>query len=144
MKHAFVVRFLLVSLVALALLAPVSAQETNVREGVVEQVSSVEIGKRHHHGVAAIIGAGVGYGVGSLIGGGHGRDLARVAGELAGSTAAVHEARQSDQPVQGEQIVVRLTNGVLVAITQSGGSELHVGQPVLIEGAGEHARVVAR
>lgn len=144
MIQSIVVRAVLVLLLASVPFAGVVGREVNIREGVVEQIGKVEIGTHHHHGLAAIIGAGVGYGLGGLVGKGHGQDVARVAGELAGMHVAVQEAKKNDAPTQGEQIIVRLTNGVLVAITQAGTSNLRVGQDVLVEGAGDKARVVAR
>ena len=142
--HRMIRTLVLATLFALSVASQAQARETSLREGVVEHITEVQIGRHHHHGLAAIIGAGVGYGVGGLVGGGHGRDVARIAGELAGSVAAVEQAKKSDGPVSGEQIVVRLGNGVLVAITQPGPSDLRIGQAVLVEGTGDQARVVAR
>lgn len=144
MTHAIAVRAVAVLLLAVSFIAPAFAKETSIREGVIEQITKVEIGTHHHHGLAAIIGAGVGYGMGGLVGKGHGRDIARVAGELIGAHEAEKEAEKGDADVPGEQFMVRLPNGVLVAITQAGTSNLRVGQEVLIEGAGDKARVVAR
>lgn len=48
--------------------------------------------------------------------------------------------RAHDQPVPGQQVVVRIASGVLIAITQPVDSNLRVGQRVFIRGSGESAR----
>ncbi len=48
-----------------------------------------------------------------------------------------------DKPVEGQQIFVRTSGGVLVSVTQPT-SNLRVGQKVYIEGSGTEARVIAQ
>ena len=113
-----------------------------VRQGVIEQITPTQIHSNHHPGIGAIIGGLGGLGIGSLIGAGTGRDVAMVAGALGGALMGNNVQKRYEQPVEGQQIIVRITNGVLVAITQPADSRLKPGQRVYIEGSGESARVV--
>jgi len=113
-----------------------------VRQGVIEQITAVQLQSNHHRGVGAIVGGLGGLGIGSLIGGGTGRDVAMVAGALGGALFGNDVQKRYDQPVQGQQIIVRVKSGVLVAITQPTNPNLWTGQAVYIEGSGESARVV--
>lgn len=118
--------------------------EREVREGVIEQITPVQISGSQGVGVGAVVGGVVGFGVGSLVGKGTGRDVARVLGTVGGAYAGHKVQQHYAQPVQGQQIVVRTSNGVLVTVTQPVNPALAVGQNVRIEGSGEDARVVAR
>ncbi len=118
--------------------------ETEIRRGVVEQVTPVQIASNHHTGIGAVLGGAVGLGLGSLIGNGTGRDVAMALGALGGGALGNEAQKRYDQPVAGEQIVVRLASGVLVAVTQPDRGLLRVGQAVYVEGSGEGARVVPR
>ena len=118
--------------------------EREVRSGVIEQITPVQITSNQGVGVGAVVGGVVGFGVGSLIGKGSGRDVARVLGTVGGAYAGHKMQQHYATPVQGQQIVVRTDNGVLVTITQPANTSLAVGQKVTIEGSGEDARVVPR
>lgn len=118
--------------------------EMDVRQGVVEQITPIQIDSKKPAGVGAVVGAVAGAGLGSLVGAGTGRDVAMVLGAVGGAYAGNKAQKKYDQPVAGEQIVVRLSNGVLVSVTQAGHSGLRQGQNVFIEGSGEDARVVPR
>lgn len=120
-----------------------SAGVTEIRAGVIEQISNVQIQTNHHTGVGAVVGGAVGLGVGSLIGAGTGRDVAMVLGTVGGAVAGNEVQKHYDKPVAGQQIIVRLKNGVLVSVTQPASSSLHTGEHVYVEGNGENARVVA-
>jgi outer membrane lipoprotein SlyB len=96
----------------------------------------------HHRGVGAIIGGLGGLGIGSLIGAGTGRDVAMVAGTLGGALLGNNIQKKYDQPVPGQQIIVRVKSGVLVVVTQPANTSLKIGQRVYIEGNGEGARVI--
>jgi outer membrane lipoprotein SlyB len=113
-----------------------------VRQGVIEQITLVQLQTNHHRGVGAIVGGLGGLGIGSLIGGGTGRDVAMVAGALGGAIFGNNVQKRYDQPVPGQQIIVRVTSGVLVAVTQPVDPNLRMGQRVYIEGNGEDARVI--
>ncbi len=113
-----------------------------VRQGVIEQITAVQLQSNHHQGVGAIVGGLGGLGIGSLIGGGTGRDVAMVVGALGGALVGNEVQKKHDQPVAGQQIIVRVRSGVLVAVTQPANPNLRAGQRVYIEGNGEGARVV--
>jgi outer membrane lipoprotein SlyB len=118
--------------------------EVEIRTGVIEQLSPVQLQSNQHTGVGAVVGGLAGLGIGSLIGGGSGRDVAMVLGTVGGAVAGHQVQKKYDQPVAGQQIIVRTTNGVLVSVTQPVNPNLRQGQKVYIEGSGEDARVVAR
>ena len=88
-----------------------------------------------------MLGGLAGVGIGSLIGGGTGRDVAMVAGAVGGALVGNEVQKKHDQPIPAQQIIVRTTSGVLVAVTQPLGTPLRVGQRVYIQGNGEGAVV---
>ena len=118
--------------------------EIEIRAGVIEQITRVELPSNHHRGVGAVVGGLAGLGLGSLIGAGTGRDVAMVLGTVGGAYAGHEAQKKYDQPVQGQQIIVRASNGVLISVTQPVNPNLRKGQKVYVEGNGDGARVVAR
>jgi outer membrane lipoprotein SlyB len=116
--------------------------EMEIRQGVIEQITETQLQSNQHRGLGAIIGGLGGLGIGSLIGAGTGRDVAMVAGTLGGALIGNNVQKRYDQPVSGQQIIVRLRSGVLVQITQPVDPNLKLGQRVYVEGNGEGARVV--
>ena len=116
--------------------------DMEIRQGVIEQITEVQLQSNQHRGVGAIIGGLGGLGIGSLIGAGTGRDVAMVAGALGGALFGNNVQKRYDQPTPGQQIIVRVKSGVLVAVTQPLDPNLRPGQHVYIEGSGEGARVV--
>ena len=116
--------------------------EMEIRRGVIEQITPVQIQGNQHQGVGAVVGGLAGLGIGSLIGGGTGRDVAMVLGTVGGALVGNEVQKRHDRPVAGEQIIVRNSSGVLVSVTQPAGAGLRVGQRVYNEGSGEGARVV--
>jgi outer membrane lipoprotein SlyB len=114
-----------------------------IRSGVVEQINATQIKNSHETGVGAVIGGLGGLGVGALIGAGTGKTVAMVLGAIGGAVAGNEIQKHYDQPVQGQQIFVRTSGGVLVSVTQPT-SNLRVGQKVYIEGSGTEARVIAQ
>jgi outer membrane lipoprotein SlyB len=121
-----------------------TAGSTEIRAGVIEQITDVQIQSNHHTGVGAVVGGVAGLGVGSLIGAGTGRDVAMVLGTVGGAVAGNEVQKHYDKPVPGQQIVVRLKNGVLVSVTQPSSSAFRNGEKVYVEGSGENAHVIAK
>jgi outer membrane lipoprotein SlyB len=118
--------------------------EREIRSGVIEQITEVQIPTNQHRGLGAVIGGLGGLGIGSLIGAGTGRDVAMVLGTLGGAVMGNNVQKKYDQPEAGQQIIVRVTSGVLVMVTQPVDSRLRQGMPVYIEGNGDGARVIPR
>jgi outer membrane lipoprotein SlyB len=118
--------------------------EIEIRQGKIEQITPVELQNSRPPGVGAVVGGLAGLGIGSLIGGGSGRDVAMVLGTIGGAVAGHQVQKRYDQPEPGQQIIVRLSNGVLVSITQPANPALRQGQTVFVEGSGQDARVVPR
>jgi len=113
----------------------------DIRSGVIEQITPVQIQTSHHQGLGAVVGGLGGLGIGSLIGAGTGRDVAMVIGAIGGAVAGNEVQKRNAQPIAGQQIIVRLNSGVLVQVTQPVGPALEVGRRVYVEGSGESARV---
>ncbi|MBE2262993.1 MAG: glycine zipper 2TM domain-containing protein [Burkholderiaceae bacterium] len=120
---------------------PMPPPPVEVRRGVIEQITPTQIATNQHAGVGAILGGLAGVGIGSLIGGGTGRDVAMVAGAIGGAVVGNEVQKRNDQPIPAQQIMVRTSSGVLVAITQPTNPALRVGQRVYIQGNGESAVV---
>ncbi|WP_236175923.1 glycine zipper 2TM domain-containing protein [Pseudomonas pseudonitroreducens] len=117
--------------------------EMEIRTGVVEQVTETQVQSNHDTGVGAILGGLGGVALGSLIGRGSGRDVAMIAGALAGGVGGNYaEQRQYDKPQEAQQVIVRVKSGVLVSVTQPVNADLKPGTKVYIEGQGAGARVV--
>ncbi len=119
-------------------------EEIDLRAGVIEQITLVQMPTNQHAGVGAVVGGLAGLGIGSLIGAGTGRDVAMVLGAVGGAFAGNAVQKKYDQPVAGQQIVVRVSNGVLVSITQPTNPNLFNGQRVYIQGSGDGALVAPR
>ena len=128
---------------SLAACTPAPTGPTEIRSGVIEQISATKIASNHDTGVGAVLGGLGGLGVGALIGSGTGKAVAMVLGAIGGAVGGNEIQKHYDKPVEGQQIFVRTGSGVLVSVTQPTGN-LRVGQSVYIEGAGTEARVVAR
>jgi len=131
------------ALVLTACAAPGGSQPgaVEIRTGVIEQITSVQIPTNHHQGLGAVVGGLGGLGIGSLIGAGTGRDVAMAVGAIGGAVLGNEVQKKHDQPIPGQQIIVRLQSGVLVQVTQPVGPALAVGRRVYVEGSGEGARV---
>ena len=141
----------IVSFISATLLALVSAgcagpaptyDPPEIRQGVIEQITPVNLPSNHHQGLGAVLGGAAGLGLGSLIGAGTGRDVAMVAGAIGGALVGNEVQKNNAQPVPGQQIIVRTRSGVLVAVTQPVGPYLQVGQRVYLQGSGENTRVI--
>ena len=119
------------------------AGESEIRAGKIEQISLTQMQTNHDSGVGAVLGGIGGLGIGSLIGRGTGRDVAMVAGALAGAVGGNYaEKKKYDQPIEAQQVIVRVRNGVLVSVTQPINPSLSKGMNVYIQGSGNEARVV--
>lgn len=119
------------------------AGEMEIRSGTIEQITQTQMQTNHDSGVGAILGGLGGVGLGSLIGRGTGRDVAMIAGALAGAAGGNYaEKKRYDQPIDAQQIIVRTRSGVLVSVTQPINPGLRKGMNVYVEGAGNEARVV--
>ena len=134
----------LILLLATACAAPHPPVEQSVRYGRVAQVDAVTLDSEQHLGLGAIIGAVAGGVLGHQFGGGTGKDIATVAGTLGGAYVGNKVQQKNAAPQAGQHIVVALTNGVAVSVTQPADPALKVGDNVYIEGNGEGARVVKR
>jgi len=142
--------WLTISLFSLVLCACVAvdagsggAGEMEIRSGKIEQITQTQMKTNHDSGVGAILGGLGGVALGSLIGQGTGRDVAMVAGALAGAAGGNYaEKKAYDQPKDAQQIIVRTKSGVLVSVTQPTNPALTKGMAVYVEGAGSEARVV--
>ena len=143
-KISAYVSALALALTLTACATPGQTGEVEIRSGVIEQITPVQIQSNHQAGVGAVVGGLAGLGIGSLIGGGTGRDVAMVVGTIGGAVVGNKVQERYNQPVAGQQIIVRTSNGVLVSVTQPANASLRVGQKVFIEGSGEDARVVVR
>ncbi len=142
--HAFVSAAILTLGLTLGAAASAQTGEREIRSGVIEQITDVQMPSNHHRGIGAVVGGLAGLGIGSLIGRGTGRDVAMVLGTLGGAVTGNEIQKKRDQPEQGQQIIVRVTSGVLVMVTQPVDSRLQPGQAVYIEGSGDGARVIPR
>lgn len=120
------------------------SSDVEIRTGVIEQIAPVQLQSNQHTGVGAVVGGIAGLGIGSLIGAGTGRDVAMVLGTIGGAYAGNEVQKKYDKPVEGQQIIVRTNNGVLVSVTQTVNPNLYKGQRVYIEGTGDGARVLPR
>lgn len=129
---------------ALGACATPPAPPPEIREGKIEQINSATIPNEQHLGVGAILGGVGGAAIGSLFGGGTGRDVAIAIGSIGGAIAGSQIQKHYDKPQPGQQVIVRLTSGVLVVVTQPVDPSLRVGQEVFVEGAGQGARVIPR
>lgn len=122
-----------------------SQYPAEIRQGRIEQITDVPLNHPHQTGVGAILGGVAGAGLGSLIGAGSGKDVAIAIGAIAGAVGGDYvESKKYDQPKPGQQIVVRLSSGVLVVVTQPSNPGLRVGQAVYVEGSGPSATVIPR
>ena len=115
-----------------------------VRTGRIEQITEVSLEHPHQLGVGAILGSVAGAGLGSLIGAGTGRDVAIAVGAIAGAVGGQYAQNRFETRQPGQQVIVRLPSGVLIAVTQPVNPALRVGQLVYVEGSGPDARVLPR
>jgi hypothetical protein len=83
--HSFVVAFVAVLMVA-GCAEPTSSYEVgDIRQGVIEQITPINLTNNQNQGLGAVLGGAAGLGLGSLIGSGTGRDVAMIAGAIGGA-----------------------------------------------------------
>ena len=117
--------------------------DVEIRTGTVEQITDTTVKSEHDKGLGAIIGGVAGAGLGSLIGAGTGRDVAIAAGAIAGVIGGnVAQNKFFDKPEAAQQILVRLSSGVIIVVTQPPNPALRQGMRVYVSGSGNDARVV--
>ena len=121
---------------------PAQYGESEVRYGRIVRIDPVSLEGDHQLGLGAIFGAVAGGVLGHQIGGGTGRDIATVAGVLAGGFAGSAVQNKYAERRPGQHIIVQTNNGVAVGITQPADPALGVGDLVRIDGGGPNARVV--
>lgn len=118
------------------------AQEKRLRSGYVAGVKPVQIEGEHQLGLAPEVGTSAGGLIGNQLGGGTRRDLVTVLTAIGGGSAADEQRVRYEQAREGQRVVVRLDNGVGIAVTQEAEPDLEVGDRVRVEGRGPDARVV--
>ena len=123
---------------------PASSQvgEQEVRTGRISRIEAVQIESDQHMGLGLVLGGIAGGVLGHQFGGGTGQTVATVAGTLGGAVAGQAAQNKYAQPRPGQHVIVTLSNGVGVGITQPPNPDLHAGDNVRIEGTGAGARVV--
>jgi outer membrane lipoprotein SlyB len=77
-----------------------------IRQGRIEQITSVQLEHPHDIGVGAILGGVGGAALGSLIGAGTGRDVAIAIGAIAGGVGGQYAENKYESKKPGQQIVV--------------------------------------
>ncbi len=143
MSRTLVVAFVaLLSLLLTACASKGGSGTVQIQQGRVEQITAVQLDHPHQLGVGAIVGGLAGAGLGSLIGAGTGKDVAIAVGAIAGAVGGQYAENKYEAKQPGQQIIVRLESGVLVAVTQPVNPALRVGQRVYVQGSGPDARVV--
>lgn len=115
----------------------------DIRQGVIEQITPTQLQSTNHAGIGAVIGGVAGLSLGSLIGRGTGRDVAMLLGAVGGGLVGNEtQNRNYDQPLPGQEVIVRTSSGVLVSVVQPVNPWLRTGQRVYLEGSGQGARIV--
>jgi outer membrane lipoprotein SlyB len=105
--------------------------EQSVRLGVVENVRDVTI-DAYNTGTGTLAGAALGGIAGSTVGGGHNANAAgAIAGALIGGIIGSNVEKNANDR-RGVEVMVRLENGKLIAITQEKDEEFRVGDQVRI------------
>lgn len=110
------------------------------RFGTIAEVDNIKVEDNYKLGVGTAVGAVAG----GLLGAGVGDSTtATVAGAALGGAAGTYaESRMSNKDAQ--RIVVNMSTGGRVTITQPVDARLRSGMQVRVEGSGESARVVPR
>ena len=92
--------------------------EQQIQFGNIVQINPVTLEGDHQLGLGAVMGAAAGGLLGSLVGGGSGRDVAIVIGAIGGGVVGNKVQNNYADKQPGSHVIVRLDNGVHVAVTQ--------------------------
>ena len=103
--------------------------EVEIRSGVIEQITPVDLQHNTQPGVGAVVGGLAGLGIGSLIGGGTGRDVAMVLGTVGGAFAG-HQTEKYVRAEKQTQVTVHFEDGSTRTFAQEGGNRWQVGDRV--------------
>jgi outer membrane lipoprotein SlyB len=123
--------------------APTAVEgEQEIRRGTITRIDPVDLEGDHQLGVGAVMGAAVGGLVGHQIGEGNGRTVATVLGALGGGVLGNRVQNKYADKQPGSHVMVKLDNGVTVAVTQPADPTLRVGDRVTVQGSGQDARVL--
>lgn len=108
------------------------------RNGTIVELENIKVDENYKLGVGTAVGAVAG----GLLGAGIGDSkTATVVGAAVGAVAGTY-AESKLRKKDAQRIVVKMSTGGRVTITQLPDSRLHEGMHVRIEGSGESARVV--
>lgn len=144
---AFMLAFLLGGCAELGSLGGTKYGETGTatavqseRDGTIAQLENIKVDENYKLGVGTAVGAVAG----GLIGAGIGDSkTATVVGAVVGGAAGTY-AESKLRKKDAQRIVVDMSTGGRVTITQPPDSRLREGMKVRVEGSGENARVVPR
>ena len=123
---------------------PYGRANQSLRNGTVVGVQPIEVQGEYELGLGAEVGTSAGGLIGNQAGGGTRRDLVTVLATIGGGPAADETPDRYEQAREGQRVVVRLDNGVGIAVTQEAEPDLRVGERVRVEGRGPQARVLRR
>lgn len=112
---------------------PTTSNNTSARYGVVQSINLVRQEPNNSIGAGAIVGAVVGGVLGNQVGKGDGNKAATVLG-AAGGAYAGHQVEKGQRQPQADavQLVVRLTDGNNVTVTQESAADIRVGDRVVV------------
>ncbi len=103
--------------------------------GVVRSIDLIQHERNSGLGVGAVVGAVVGGVLGNQVGKGDGRTAATVIGAAGGAYAGNEIQKHNRQPQQLDavRLNIRLQDGANISVTQDTGSNLRVGDRVLVQ-----------
>ncbi|HQT31167.1 MAG TPA: glycine zipper 2TM domain-containing protein [Thiobacillus sp.] len=111
------------------------------RNGTIVQLETIQVDDKYKLGVGTAAGAVAG----GLLGAGIGDSTtATVAGAVLGGVAGTYAESKLGQKQDAQRIIVNMSTGGSVTITQPVDNRLRDGMRVRVEGSGTNARVVPR
>ncbi|OYW39864.1 MAG: hypothetical protein B7Z35_02970 [Hydrogenophilales bacterium 12-61-10] len=118
-----------------------SSASQSDRNGTIVQLETIQVDDKYKLGVGTAAGAVAG----GLLGAGIGDSTtATVAGAVLGGVAGTYAESKLGQKQDAQRIVVNMSTGGSVTITQPVDNRLRDGMRVRVEGSGTNARVVPR